>query len=215
VRALGIDVGVRKGLDLVCLDGDRTIVESARNVHVERVATLVGDIGPDVVAIDSPPAWARDGRSRTNERELRRYGISCFATPSDRRMAEHRFYEWMTVGFSTFRAIEPSFPRYVSGPVEGTAIEVFPYASAVALCGHLRPAGVRAHAWRRDVLRSRDVVVDDLSGPDQVDAALAALTGLLALEGTFTTLGDFDEGHVVLPVPALPAQAYALEQESG
>ena len=56
MRALGIDVGVSKGLDLVLLDGDRTVVDSARRVLVEDLHKLVPDFGPDVVAIDAPAA---------------------------------------------------------------------------------------------------------------------------------------------------------------
>ena len=39
---------------------------------------------------------------------------------------------------------------------------------------------------------------------DALDAALAALTGILALEGSFSTVGDPDEGVILLPVSTLP-----------
>jgi len=39
---------------------------------------------------------------------------------------------------------------------------------------------------------------------DALDAALAALTGILALERNFTTVGDPDEGVILLPVSTLP-----------
>lgn len=111
MRALGIDVGVRKGLDLVLLDGDRAVLDTARHVNVDDLHKLVPDFGPDVVAIDAPPTWASSGRSRLTERELRWFGIQCFNTPSDPKMAEHPFYEWMTIGFQAFRSIEDAFPR--------------------------------------------------------------------------------------------------------
>ncbi len=38
-----------------------------------------------------------------------------------------------------------------------------------------------------------------LPGIDRIDAALAALTGLIALEGTWSCVGDPDEGVVLLP----------------
>lgn len=208
MRALGIDVGVRKGLDLVLLDEDRSVLETARRVRVEGLATVVGDLGPDVVAIDAPPDWSSSGRSRLTERELRWFGIHCFNTPSDRRMADHPFYEWMTVGFAAFRAIEASFPRYRGGSVKGTAIEVFPHASAVVLAGSLPPRGVRTHAWRREVLRTHRVEVETLRGPDQVDAALAALTGQHALENRFSAPGHPGEGQIVVPAASLPAHPY-------
>jgi predicted nuclease with RNAse H fold len=208
VRALGIDVGVRKGLDLVLLDADRTVVDTARHVLVEDLAKLVPDFDPDVVAIDAPPGWASNGRSRLTERELRWFGIQCFNTPSDSRMAEHPFYEWMTVGFAAFAAIDEPFPRFRGGSVKGTSIEVFPHASAVVLAGCLPPKGPSPHAWRRSVLRERGVEISGLRSGDQVDAALAALTGLYALERRFSAPGDPKEGQIVVPSATLPARPY-------
>lgn len=208
MRSLGIDVGVRKGLDLVLLDGERRILEAVRRVRVEGLPALVGELGPDVVAVDAPPAWARSGRSRLTERELRWFGIQCFNTPSDERMGEHPFFAWMTVGFEVYRVLEDRFPRYRSGSVRGTAIEVFPHASAVVLAGCLPPRGVPPHAWRRQVLREHGVDAGALRSADQVDAALAALTGLYALERRFSAPGDPLEGRIVVPTTSLPAHPY-------
>jgi predicted nuclease with RNAse H fold len=209
VRSLGIDVGVRKGLDLVLLDGDRRIVTTKRRHPVERLPTSVAELGPDVVAIDAPPAWGISGRSRRTERELRGVGIRCFDTPSDPRRAAHPFYAWMTVGFRAFEAISGAFPRYEgTGPVRGRAIEVFPHGSAVVLAGRLPPRGVALHAWRRRLLGGIGVDAVALRSPDQVDAALAALTGLFALDDRFCAPGDPGEGQIVLPVRELPAEPY-------
>jgi predicted RNase H-like nuclease len=208
VRSLGIDVGVRKGLDLVLLDGRRHVLDTHRRVDVGGLASLVAEMAPEVVAVDAPPTWALTGRSRLTERELRWFGIQCFNTPSDRRMAEHPFYEWMTVGFAAFRAIEDRYPRYRGGVVRGTAIEVFPHASAVVLAGTLPPPSVPKQRWRRSVLRSCGVDVNGLRSGDQVDAALAALTGLFALERRFSAPGDPREGTIVVPAATLPARPY-------
>jgi predicted nuclease with RNAse H fold len=208
VRALGIDVGVRKGLDLVVLDEDRSVIDTARRVTLAELARVVGDLGPDVVAIDAPPSWATTGRSRLTERELRWFGIQSFNTPSDPRMAEHPFYEWMNVGFEVFRAIEASFPRYRAGSVKGTAIEVFPHATAVVLAGCLPPKGVTLHGWRRAVLDAQGVDVRALRSADQVDASLAALTGQYALARRFSAPGDPREGQIVLPAATLPAHPF-------
>lgn len=208
MRSLGIDVGVRKGLDLVLLDATRTVLDTYRRVTVEDLPTLVADLAPDVVAIDAPPNWALSGRSRMTERELRWFGIQCFNTPSDSRMREHPFFEWMTVGFRAFRAIEGRFPRYRDGAVAGTAIEVFPHASAVFLAGCLPPTAVSKREWRRSVLRAHGVEGARLRSMDQVDAALAALTGAFALEGRFTAPGDPKEGVIVVPTRTLPAHPF-------
>lgn len=208
MRSLGIDVGVRKGLDLVLLDGERRILDTHRRVSAEALPALVHGLEPDVVAIDAPPAWARSGRSRLTERELRWFGIQCFNTPSDRRMGEHPFFEWMKVGFEVYRALADRFPRYGSGAVRGTAIEVFPHASAVVLAGCLPPRGLSPQAWRRQVLREHGVDAEALRSADQVDAALAALTGLYALERRFSAPGDPLEGVIVVPAASLPAHPY-------
>lgn len=208
MRSLGIDVGVRKGLDLVLLSGERRVLDTHRHVPTDALPALVREAEPDVVAIDAPPDWARSGRSRLTERELRWFGIQCFNTPSDARMAEHPFFAWMTVGFEVYRAIEDRFPRYRSGSVRGTAIEVFPHASAVVLAGCLPPRGVSPHAWRRQVLREHGVDAEALRSADQVDAALAALTGLYALERRFSAPGDPLEGRIVVPAASLPAHPY-------
>jgi predicted nuclease with RNAse H fold len=208
VRALGIDVGVRKGLDLVLMDADRGVLETERRVLVGDLAKLVPDLGPDIVAIDAPPTWAADGRSRLTERELRWFGIQCFNTPSDERMAKNPFYEWMTIGFAAFKALEADFPRYRGSSAKGTSIEVFPHASAVVLAGHLPPKGISSHAWRREILRTHGVDASVLRSSDQVDAALAALTGLFALERRFSAPGDPREGQIVVPAATLPAHPY-------
>lgn len=208
MRSLGIDVGVRKGLDLVLLDEKRRILDGRRHVTVDEVHAVVEETRPDVVAIDSPPCWALSGRSRMTERELRWFGIQSFNTPSDPAMAEHPFFEWMTVGFAVFEAVEKTHPRYRGGSVCGSAIEVFPHASAVVLAGALPPRNAAVHAWRRGVLRERGVDPEGLRSADQVDAALAALTGMLALERRFSAPGDPREGQIVLPAAALPARPY-------
>lgn len=213
MRALGIDVGVRKGLDLVLLDGDRRVHETLRRVSVADLTKIVPDLEPDCVAIDGPPGWAESGRSRLTERELRWFGIQCFNTPSDPTMAEHPFYEWMTIAFSAFEAVAERYPRWRGGGVRGHAIEVFPHASAVVLAGALPPSGVRVTAWRREVLRGRGVDPSALRSADQVDAALAALTGLHALERRFSAPGDPREGQIVVPAVTLPPHPFRRQPQ--
>lgn len=208
MRSLGIDVGVRKGLDLVLLDENLALAETHRRVTPGELPEIVDELKPDVVAIDAPPGWALSGRSRLTERELRWFGIQCFNTPSDPKRADHPFYEWMTIGFAAFAAIETRFPRFRTGSVEGTAIEVFPHATAVVLAGCLPPLSVPKREWRRQALRACGVEVAGLRSMDQIDAALAALTGLYALERRFSAPGDPREGQIVVPTRSLPAQPY-------
>src|SRR4029453_18778553 len=98
------------------------------------------------------------------------------------------------MGFQGFRSSEDAFPRYRSGSVKGSAIEVFPHATGVVLSGFLPPKGISPHAWRGTILLAQSVDAGTLRSADQVDAALAALTGLLALERRFSAPGDPKEG---------------------
>lgn len=202
--ALGVDVGTHpKWLDVVVLRDDGSPVATRRKVEPGGLADLIQDWRPDVVAIDSPPSWARSGGSRRAERDLLRLGIRAFPVPSEPR-AGGRFFEWMRVGFLAFEAAaRAGYPRYRSGPVRGTAIEVFPHASAVALVGDLPPRGAHPRRWRAAVLERMGVAVEGLASADQVDAALAALTGIRALQGRFTPVGDPEEGIVLLPAAGI------------
>jgi predicted nuclease with RNAse H fold len=209
VRSLGIDVGVSKGLDVVLLDERLVPLHVASKVRVTDVAHLIGDLRPDVVAIDSPPRWAASGRSRRTERELAALNISSFNTPSEAHGAGNRFFAWMEVGFEVFAAAESAgFPPYSAGAPRGRSLEVFPHATAVVLAGCLAPNGTGKRAWRTAVLRAQGVRTDELGSPDRIDAALAALTGLYALEGKRFAPGDPGEGVIVVPSVTLPAAPY-------
>ena len=87
-------------------------------------------------------------------------------------------------------------------------MEVFPHATAVVLAGWLPPAGARKREWRRAVLEAQGIETGPLRTADQIDAALAALTGIRALRGQLSALGDPKEGVIVLPSSRLPARPY-------
>jgi predicted nuclease with RNAse H fold len=210
VLALGIDVGVGKGLDLVALDERRMPVHVLPKVSLEQVADSIRELEPDVIAIDAPPAWAREGRSRLTERILAERNIRTFATPTRTRGKGNPFYDWMEVGFRVFRAAaRVGFPRYTAGDPHGTAIEVFPHASATVLGGFLRPKTIGKKAWREGILVAQGVRTDRLTSMDLIDAGLCALSGLLALQGKRFAPGDPKEGVIVLPVVTLPARPFA------
>jgi hypothetical protein len=121
----------------------------------------------------------------------------------------------MKVGFRAFDvAKRKGFRRYASGPPKGTAMEVFPHATAVVLTGCLPPPGTRKQEWRRQVLAAQGVGANELRSADQVDAALAALTGIRALQGRLSALGDPKEGVIVLPERRLPPHAYRRCEQS-
>ncbi|HZU72012.1 MAG TPA: DUF429 domain-containing protein [Acidimicrobiales bacterium] len=196
--AVGIDVAEEaKGLDLVALDDGRRIVATRGRLSVAEAAAEVASLSPDVVCIDSPSGWARRGRSRQSERELARLGFRCFATGPD--PGDHPFYRWMRVGMRIFEALAPLYPLYRGGPAAGRAAEVFPHATAVVLACRPRSQGETKLRFRRLALQSHGVDQSALVSADRVDAALAALTGALALAGRCQALGDPEEGMVLLP----------------
>jgi predicted nuclease with RNAse H fold len=209
VRSLGIDVGVGKGLDLVLMDERRVPLHVSPRMRPAQAGELIRELGPDVVAIDGPPGWATTGRSRRTERALAEFNIHAFNTPSADHGKGNAFYDWMEVSFRVFRiAARLGYARYAAGDPARTAMEVFPHASATVLAGCLPPKGARKKAWREGVLRAQGVWTDELRTADLIDAALAALTGVLALQGRRFAPGDPREGVIVLPVITLPARPF-------
>lgn len=207
--SVGIDVAeARKGLDLVALDRARNVVASHRRLAIADAMSMTLALRPDVVCIDSPSGWSTTGRSRLAERELSRLGIQSFRTGPD--PGDHPFYRWMRVGFEIFERLSEAYRLYRGGGVAGTAAEVFPHATACLLAGRLRPRDTPKHEFRRQIVNGSGVRDPDnaLISPDQVDAALGALTGLIALEHRHSAVGAPDEGVILLPVPDLPERVF-------
>jgi predicted nuclease with RNAse H fold len=211
--AVGVDVAEeRKGMDLVALDSQRRITASYGKLSVAAVAELVVDeLRPSIVCVDSPPAFSRSGVTRQAERELARAGFPAFPVGSD--PGDHPFFRWMRVGFRVFEAVAEAYPLYRSGDPRGCATEVFPNAAAVVILGQRRHCEETKTSFRRRALAAAGVAQERLANLDRVDAGLAALSGLYALEGRFVALGDPDEGVVVVPKPFEgPLSPYPLER---
>jgi len=210
-RVVGVDVSERRGLDIVVLGsgptGPAVLAPPAPRQTAADLEALLAEWRPAIVAIDSPPAWGRTGNSRGCERELAALGIACFRTPSDPARCQHPFYNWMRAGQAAFAAAaRMGYAAYEGGrSARGCALEVFPHASAVALAGMRPPPGTSRRsgakrAWRTAILEGAGVDTGPLRSLDAVDAALAALTGLLvAEEQDWFALGDPADGLIVLP----------------
>lgn len=201
--AVGLDVALEgKGLDLVALDTRRQVVMSAGRLSVaEAVRLVLEDLRPGVVCIDSPAQWSTSGRRREAERALSALGINSMPTPPASAATKH--HDWMRVGFSIYDRLVPRYPRYRGGPVEDTAAEYFPHASAVLLSGHIGALRDKL-PFRRAVLANHGVDLALLPTVDRVDAALGALTGLMALDNGHSWVGDANEGALLLPVAVVP-----------
>ncbi len=210
---VGVDVSVRRDLDVVVLTGGSRIAEARATVRPAELSALLERWRPAAVAIDSPPGPGRvpGARSRACERELRALGVNIFLTPSDAERFAGAFYDWIRVGEETFKAAaDAGYSRQVEARVvRGHALEVFPHASDVFLRGCLPPMGttrrVRSkRSWRLVTLRAVGVgpeglCVNRVGQPtlDSIDAALAAVTAREALAGNFSSLGDTGEWIVV------------------
>jgi predicted nuclease with RNAse H fold len=197
--AVGVDVSAARGLDVVALDGTRAIVGVWRRQTPADLEGVLRDLAPAVVAIDSPPAWGTSGGSRPAERAVRALGMGIFATPSDPTMFDHPFYRWMVAGFAAFAAADAAGYAYSRGvgAIDGRAQEDYPHATALRLGGD--PSLGSKRVWRCAVLQASGVGCSTLRSVDAIDAALAALTGLLALRGRCEALGDEADGVIVLP----------------
>ncbi|HET6870440.1 MAG TPA: DUF429 domain-containing protein [Solirubrobacteraceae bacterium] len=201
--AVGIDVAEpRKGLDLVALDRDRNVLTHHSRLSVSDAVSLTLALEPAIVCIDSPSGWSTSGPSRLAERELARIRIQSYRTGPD--PGDHPFYRWMRTGFQVFEGLAPAYPLYRGGEATQRAAEVFPHATACLLAGRLREPGIPKASFRTQILRRFKVDTTRLATPDQIDAALAALTGLIALDGGHCAVGDPYEGVILLPVKTLP-----------
>jgi hypothetical protein len=116
----------------------------------------------------------------------------------------HPFYAWIRVGLEIYEGLSDLYPVYRGGDALGHAAEIFPHATAALLAGELPLSSGDKVEFRRRVLRERGIAEGQLPTPDQVDAALGALTGLIALMDGHDSVGDPDEGVILLPVPDVP-----------
>jgi predicted nuclease with RNAse H fold len=76
MRAIGIDVSLVRRLDVVALADSGPIVFGPIKAAVTDIPAILREVNPDVVAIDSPPQWGTDGKSRLIEKQLRKVGIN-------------------------------------------------------------------------------------------------------------------------------------------
>jgi hypothetical protein len=219
---VGVDVSVKRGLDVVVLDAALVVVDAKSALDPAGLAALLRQWQPETVAIDSPPGCGREpgATSRRCERELRDLGVNIFLTPSDADRYARPFYDWIRVGEDVYRTAAAAGYPLQDDPaiVRNRALEVFPHASDVFLRGCLPPPGTtkRVSTKRARRLATLDAEGVDTSGLcrnrvgnptlDSIDAALAALTAQRAIQGDFHVVGDAGQ-WIVLPGPG--AQRFA------
>lgn len=214
---VGMDVSVKRGLDVVVLDQAFVVVDAKSALDPTGLAALLRRWRPEAVAIDSPPGCGREpgATSRRCERELRDLGVNIFLTPSDEERYARPFYDWVRVGEDVYRAAADIGYHLQDDPtvVRGRALEVFPHASDVFLRGCLPPPGTTGRiqtkrAWRLQTLHATGLDTSGLcrnragrTTVDSIDAALAAVTAHRAIHGDFHVVGGAGQ-WIVLPGPA-------------
>src|SRR5438105_11862672 len=126
---MGIDVAVARGLDSVVLDDLLRVVFGPTSVRLVDRPDVIRRMDPNVIALDSPPAWGLSGKSRPIESQLQSLGISIFPTPAPEFARE--LHRWMQTGFEVFKvAADLGYPLHTaSASFARSAIEVFPHAS--------------------------------------------------------------------------------------
>src|SRR5258708_19611852 len=82
VTSMGIDVAIARALDIVVLDDSLRVVFGPATRRLVDLPDLIRRTQPDVIAIDSPPAWGVSGNSRPIDRHLHALGINIFPSPS-------------------------------------------------------------------------------------------------------------------------------------
>jgi predicted nuclease with RNAse H fold len=204
LTTVGIDVGgARKGFHAVALRdgayaGQRASREAQDLAHWCREVMQAR-----VIAIDAPCRWSIDGGARPCERELRRQGIVCFASPTREAAAAHPsdYYGWMLRGDGLYRALEPTHPLAAALQIGSRrcCFETFPHA----ITWHLRGGNAQAahkRTQRRALLRQAGLDPAPLTSIDWIDAALCALAAHHAASGgECVTYGEPQTGWIVVP----------------
>jgi predicted nuclease with RNAse H fold len=178
---LGVDVGgARKGFDCALVEEDRLAGLWPR-LDRTAVLTLVEEVHPDLVAIDSPCCCAPARQtSREDERLLNRAVCGIRWTPDETEVCANPYYGWVVEGLGLYEALAR----------RGTpTIEVFPTASWTRWLG---PRGSRSRAaWTTSGLRK--LPLEGLpagSNQDVRDAIAAALTARAHAQGRAETFGE-------------------------
>ena len=182
---LGVDVGVRKGLDVALVD-ERRVRCLEGGVDAAHVRDLVARHRPAVIGIDSPRSFAAAGRSaRPDELALRRAVCGIRWTPDEPAVRASPYYEWILSGLAVYASLVDC---------EATVIEVFPTASWTRWHG---PRGRRSRStWSRAALESLGLEgVPARTSQDARDAIAAAVTARAHDRGATEAFGE-----IVVPV---------------
>ena len=208
------------GIDLTCSPKQKSAYallqssgNSHRDLHIERLEFLHADSEiidaikcnrPAVTGIDAPLSLPK-GLCCLND------SCTCLPESSDkgrlceRELARERIHSYFTTKRSI---IKDMVHRAIGLKTEFTrfgfeVIEVYPYATKRRLWGNSIPKKTTSEGrhFLKDALIQTiaNIREYDSLGHDQYDALIAAYTAYLHLEGLTDSIGDPDEGQIVVP----------------
>jgi predicted nuclease with RNAse H fold len=186
-RYAGVDVGGRgKGFHAAVVE--RGSLELFTSVKPREVVAWLAELGPRVVAVDSPCRPAPKGRSsRKGERKLAaaRDLPNVRPTPDMRtlRTREDGYYDWVLNGLRLYKRLAQR-----SGKEGWEVVECFPTASWTRWAG---PRGKRSRsAWTREALAAIGLDgVPARTNQDIRDAIAAAVTARMYEDGATEHFG--------------------------
>ena len=199
-NVMGIDMATARPATCLVLSSDGQYLTRFATSNIAYVVAQCAELSVDLVAIDSPLGFPRGMccleetcscgapvNGRECERLLSKRGIASYYT-TKKTIIKAMIYQSMK-----WRDVLVSCGRDV--------IEIYPYATKVALFGKGMPK--KSTAYGQEWLRRRvtELLHYDASAfdHDECDAALAAYTGLLYLQGESEEVGFPDESTIVLP----------------
>lgn len=204
ITTVGIDVGgERKGFHAVAIT-DGAYLSRCLSKDAQGLARWCREsVGAQVIAVDAPCRWSKDGHPRPAERKLMKQRISCFSTPTREQAVAHRrnYFGWMLRGEELFRELENDFHLCHKLPEanQKCCFETFPHAITWPLRGGNADASQK-RKQRRTLLEQAGIGLTNSTNIDLIDAALCALTAYQAATGQeCLTFGEPDTGLIIVP----------------
>ena len=159
-------------------------------------------VSADIVAVDAPCRWAREGGSRPAERQLMAQRILCYSTPMRSIAVGHKtnFYGWVLHGEELYTALERHYPLY-SAKVPNSqkcCFETFPHAITWNLRGG-NAIGKQKKIQRAELLQVEGIDPGNFPNIDFIDAALCSLAAQRFSENDFCLFGDEETGYIIVP----------------
>jgi predicted nuclease with RNAse H fold len=186
VIAVGIDIGGRrKGFHGCAVRGTEVVAGPEHLADVATAVAWVVDLGPAVIALDSPRTCAPPGASsRADERELARAVCGIRWTLERSRLAGNPYYEWVEHGLELYAALESA------GIAPDRLVETFPTAAWTIWAG---PRGtVPRSEWSVAALADLGLagLPDRRLSQDDRDAVAAAVVARLHADLATTAYGE-------------------------